>query len=135
MKIIDPSISTKDISEMEMPFVSVILNCYNGEKYLKEAIDSVYAQSYVNWEIIVWDNVSSDKSAQIALSYNSKLKYFCAEKHTPLGHARKLAVGVSNGEYLAFIDADDIWFPNKLEIQLRHMIIGGFELCNAYCRA
>ncbi len=111
--------------------VSVILNCYNGEKYLKEAIDSIYLQSYKNWEIIFWDNLSTDKSAQIAKSYDTKLKYFHGEKHVTLGHARKLAVEASTGEYIAFIDSDDIWFPNKLEIKLKSMIAGGYELCNA----
>ena len=50
------------------------MNCYNGERYLRQAIDSVYAQTYNNWEIIFWDNYSIDRSAQIAKSYNSKLK-------------------------------------------------------------
>ena len=61
------------------PLVTIIMNCYNGEKYLKEAIDSVYNQTYDNWEIIFWDNASTDKSAEIAKSYNSKIRYFSSK--------------------------------------------------------
>ena len=56
------------------PLVSVVVNCYNGEKYLKEALDSIYAQTYKNWEIIFWDNASTDRTALIAKSYDKKLK-------------------------------------------------------------
>jgi glycosyltransferase involved in cell wall biosynthesis len=96
------------------PLVSIIINCYNGEEYLNEAIESVFAQTYSNWEIIFWDNCSTDKSSQIARSYGAKLKYFLAEKKTNLGDARNLALKNINGEYIAFIDCDDIWEPSKL---------------------
>ena len=52
------------------------MNCYNVEAFLKNAIDSVYAQTYKNWEIIFWDNASTDTSADIALSYDERIKYF-----------------------------------------------------------
>ena len=55
--------------------VSIIMNCYNGQRYLKEAIDSVYQQDFQDWEIIFWDNVSDDSSAKIAKAYDKKLKY------------------------------------------------------------
>ena len=58
------------------PLVSVVMNCYNGETFLRDAIDSVYAQTYENWEIIFWDNASTDKSARIAQGYNQKLQYY-----------------------------------------------------------
>ena len=59
--------------------VSIIINCFNGEKYLREAIESVYAQTYANWEIIFWDNNSSDSSSNIVKKFDKKLKYFKAE--------------------------------------------------------
>ncbi len=99
-----------------MPLVSVIMNCYNGEKYLKEAIDSVLAQTYTNYEIIFWDNVSTDNSRKIVESYNDKrIKYFLADKHVSLGESRNLAIEKSNGKYLAFLDSDDWWKKTKLE--------------------
>ena len=87
--------------------VSIIMNCYNCAKYLEEAIDSIYAQSYDNWEIIFWDNCSTDNSALIAKSYDSKLKYFLAKEHTALGRARNLAIKEAKGGYIAFLDSDD----------------------------
>lgn len=102
------------------PLVSVIINCYNGEKYLREAIDSVIAQTYTNWEIIFWDNQSTDSSAEIVKSYNDdRIKYYYAPKHTPLGEARNMAVDKANGEYINFLDADDAFLSNKLSVQIR----------------
>ena len=104
------------------PLVSVIMNCYNSDKYLKEAIDSVTAQTYANWEIIFWDNQSTDKSAEIVKSYNDeRIKYFYALKHTLLGEARNFALSKVNGEYIAFLDCDDIWTKNKLTLQVNLM--------------
>lgn len=101
-----------------IPKVSVIMNCYNGEKYLKEAIDSVYLQTYQNWEIIFWDNASTDNSSEIARNYDGKLRYFLGEKTVPLYAARNYALEKSRGEYIAILDCDDIWLPAKLEEQI-----------------
>lgn len=100
------------------PKVSVIINCLNGSKYLREAIDSVYAQTYKDWEIIFWDNASTDNSAEIAKSYDSKLRYFKGEQTVPLGHARNLAIENAGGDYIAFLDCDDLWMPQKIEKQI-----------------
>lgn len=100
----------------EKPLVSVIINCYNSEKYLRETIDSLIAQTYENWEAIFWDNCSSDKTAEIINSYNEpRFRYYLAEKNTPLGKARNLAMEKVSGEYLCFLDSDDIWEPMFLE--------------------
>jgi len=101
------------------PLVSVIMNCFNGERFLHEAIDSVYAQTYKNWEIIFWDNASTDRSGSIAKSYNNKLKYFYTKQNTVLGKARVLAVDEAKGEFLTFLDCDDLWNKNKLEKQIK----------------
>lgn len=103
------------------PLVSVIINCYNGAEFLKEAINSVYLQTYTNWEIIFWDNQSVDESAKIAISYGKKVKYFLAPKNTPLGEARNLAIEKATGKYIAFVDCDDIWYPEKLKLQVQLM--------------
>lgn len=101
------------------PLVSVIMNCLNSEKYLRAAIDSVYAQTYSNWEIIFWDNASSDSSADIARSYqDGHLRYFRGANTVPLGQARNLAIEQSRGEFIAFLDCDDLWLPEKLEKQI-----------------
>lgn len=98
--------------------VSVIMNCFNCEKYLKEAIESVYSQTYKNWEIIFWDNASTDKSAEIAKHYDDKLKYVRGENNVKLYQARNFAISKATGEYIAFLDSDDMWLPNKLERQV-----------------
>lgn len=101
------------------PLVSVIMNCLNSEKYLREAINSVYAQTYSNWEIIFWDNASSDSSADIAASFkDGRLRYFRGESTVPLGHARNLALAQSRGEFIAFLDCDDLWMSEKLDKQI-----------------
>ena len=100
--------------------VSIILNCYNGEKYLKDALETVINQSYYNWELIFWDNKSNDRSKKIFDTYKSKkLKYFQSKEHTSLYEARNLAVKKCNGDYIAFIDADDFWEKDKLEKQIK----------------
>ena len=107
--------------KVEQPLVSVIINCFNGEKYLSEAINSVLLQTYKNWELIFWDNQSSDRSAEIALSYDDpRIKYFYASKHTLLYEARNQAIEKSKGEFIAFLDVDDWWESDKLAIQLPH---------------
>lgn len=103
------------------PLVSIIINCYNGEKYLKEAIDSIYLQSLSSWEIIFWDNVSTDNSSLIAKSYDKRLRYFLAKVHTPLGKARNLALKEAKGDYVAFLDCDDLFLPDKLKTQYSEM--------------
>lgn len=104
------------------PLVSVIMNCYNSDTYLKEAIDSVLAQTYQNWEIIFWNNQSTDRSAEIVKSYDDeRIKYFYAPKHTLLGEARNLAVEKASGEWIGILDCDDVWHDGKLEIQLANI--------------
>jgi len=103
---------------MSAPRVSVIINCLNGEKYLREAIDSVFAQTVQDWELIFWDNVSTDATASIAQGYGDQLRYFRAEATTPPGEARSLAFAQARGEFVAILDADDVWLPEKLEQQL-----------------
>lgn len=101
-----------------MSVVSVIMNCHNCAKYLREALDSVYQQTFKDYEIIFWDNKSTDNSAEIALSYGEPLRYFRGEEFLPLGAARNAAIEKARGEYLAFLDCDDIWLPGKLEKQV-----------------
>ena len=104
----------------KQPLVSIIINCFNGEKYLKDAIDSVIGQTYKNWELIFWDNQSTDRSKEIFKSYkNNRLKYFLAPTHSEILYkARNSALEKANGEFVAFLDADDWWLRDKLEKQI-----------------
>ena len=97
------------------------MNCHNGEKYLSEALESIINQSYLNWELIFWDNYSTDKSSIIVKSFKDlRIKYFKSLNFTNLGEARKLAFEKCTGEYVAFLDTDDIWYKEKLEKQLKY---------------
>ena len=105
------------------PLVTIIINCFNGEKYLKDCIQSVINQSYENWEVIFWDNVSNDGSKKIFNRYKDKrLKYFRAKKHSTLYKARNLAVKKAKGNIITFLDTDDFWHKDKLLIQLKYFI-------------
>jgi len=94
------------------------MNCLNGARYLHEAINSIISQTYTNWEIIFWDNASSDESGDIAQSYGRKVRYFRSDTKDCLGAARNKAFVKCSGEYIAFLDVDDLWLPEKLERQL-----------------
>ncbi|MDC0425434.1 glycosyltransferase [Pelagibacteraceae bacterium] len=99
--------------------ISVIINCYNGEKYLKETLNSIKRQSYSNFELIFWDNKSTDNSKNIFLEYNDpRFKYFLSDIHTNLPTARNLSIKKVKGDLISFIDADDIWDERKLEEQV-----------------
>ena len=101
------------------PLVSVIMNCYNGAKFLIPAIESVLAQTYQNWEIIFWDNRSTDLSAEIYCGYqDSRFRYFLASSHTRLYDARNRAIEKATGDFIAFLDVDDIWVAEKLALQI-----------------
>jgi glycosyltransferase involved in cell wall biosynthesis len=113
----------------QTPLISIIMNCYNSDQFLKEAIDSVYIQIYTNWEIIFWDNASTDNSALIAKSYDERLRYFRVMQNTPLGEARNLAVKKAKGKYIAFLDCDDLYLPDKMEKQVKLMESSKYALC------
>ncbi len=86
---------------------------------MPEALDSVLSQTFQDWELIVWDDCSTDNSAQIVHQYQDKrIRYFLSPEDTPLGKARDSAIQQASGEWLAFLDQDDIWLPCKLEKQI-----------------
>ncbi|MCK6620001.1 MAG: glycosyltransferase family 2 protein [Calditrichia bacterium] len=108
------------------PLVSVITIFFNAEKFIEESIRSVLNQTYNNWELILVDDGSTDGSTEIARAFkrdnDPPIRYFCHENHLNLGTSasRNLGIQMSKGTYIAFIDADDIWVPDKLEIQIKH---------------
>jgi glycosyltransferase involved in cell wall biosynthesis len=103
----------------KFPLISIIINCHNGEKYLTDALKSIFIQSYTNWEIIFWDNNSNDKSKKIFNSFkNNRLKYFYTKNKTSLYKARNLALKKAKGEFITFLDTDDMWAKHKLKKQI-----------------
>ncbi|MGB2761797.1 MAG: glycosyltransferase family 2 protein [Maribacter stanieri] len=107
-----------------MNLVSIITPVYNSEKYLADNISSVLAQTYKNWELILVDDCSSDTSEIICESFeknDSRIKYYRLAKNSGAGIARNKAIEMANGEFIAFLDSDDTWYPKKLEKQLNFM--------------
>ena len=103
----------------KLPLVSIIVNCLNGSQFLLSALKSIKNQTYKNFEVIFWDNQSTDNSKKILKSIKDKrFKYFLAEKKTTLYKARNLAISKSKGELISFIDTDDIWDKHKLALQV-----------------
>ena len=102
-----------------MPLVSIIMNVRNGAAFLREALNSVLSQTFADWELIVWDDCSTDDSAKIVGEYRDpRIRYFLSPDDTPLGKARDRAIQQARGEWLAFLDQDDIWLPLKLDKQM-----------------
>ena len=100
--------------------VSVIMPAYNAEKYILQSIESVIQQTYSNWELIIVDDGSTDGTAKIIKrksENDGRIKYFY-QQNSKQGKARNLAIKNSSGKYLAFLDADDLWHPEKLFKQI-----------------
>jgi glycosyltransferase involved in cell wall biosynthesis len=103
------------------PLISVVIPVYNGERFIGEALDSVFAQDYQPVEVIVVDDGSTDGTASAALVYPA-VHYFY-QPNNGVASARNSGIALAKGEYLAFLDADDIWLPGKLKAQMEAMDI------------
>lgn len=102
---------------MREPIVSVVIPTYNRSAYLKEAVESVLAQSYINTEIIVVDDGSTDDTHSVIKSYNGRVIYIKQENNGP-SSARNRGISIASGVFIAFLDSDDLWHRDKLEKQL-----------------
>ncbi len=100
--------------------VSIIMNCHNGQQYLKYSLKSIFNQTYKNWELIFWDNLSTDGSKKILDQFRDKrVKYYKSKKFISLYKARNLAISKAKGKYISFLDTDDLWKKNKLFDQVK----------------
>ncbi len=104
--------------------VTIITPVYNSSRYIKECVSSVVDQSYLNWELIIVDDCSTDNSKSIVLELSDKderIRCIFLEKNVGVAEARNSAIRQARGRYIAFLDSDDIWMPNKLEKQIAFM--------------
>lgn len=109
------------------PLISVIMPTYNCGRFIKESIDSVLAQSYTNWELIIVDDCSTDDTERIVGTYeDSRIHYLRNERNIGTALTRNKALREAKGKYVAFLDADDVWLPEKLEKQLAFMQDKGY---------
>ncbi|MDI6792176.1 MAG: glycosyltransferase [bacterium] len=100
-----------------MPKVSVVIPSYNAAGYLPEAIDSVLAQTFKDYEVIVVDDGSTDNTREALATYQDKIRYICQENAGP-SPAKNKGIREAKGKFVAFLDADDIWLPEKLAFQM-----------------
>ena len=101
--------------------VSIIIPCYNSEKTIRKTINSIINQSYNEWEALITDDCSNDNTWNIISKYaklDKRIKIFRLKKNSGAGIARNNSIKSATGRYIAFCDSDDIWNPNKLELQL-----------------
>ena len=118
------------ISIFNMDIVSIITPSYNSEKYLKDCIVSVLNQTLSCWEMLIVDDASSDNSRTVIESYlkkDKRIKAFFLEKNIGPAMARNYAINKASGRYIAFLDSDDIWLPNKLKVQLDFMKLNNYS--------
>ena len=113
----------------DLGLVSIITPTYNCAQYIGETIDTVISQTYINWEMIIVDDCSSDDTDKIVSKYqkrDSRIKYYRLANNSGAAVARTVAMRLASGKYIAFLDSDDLWMPNKLFVQLDFMIKNGY---------
>ncbi|RHO57206.1 glycosyltransferase family 2 protein [Eubacterium sp. AM05-23] len=109
--------------------VSIIMPSWNTDRFIKETIDSVLAQTYTNWELLIVDDCSTNKTDEVVASYkDERIKYFKNEKNSGAALTRNRAMREAQGEWIAFLDSDDLWMPEKLEHQIKFMNDNGYKL-------
>lgn len=109
---------------MEKSLVSIITPSFNSEKFIADTIRSVQNQTYLNWEMIIVDDCSRDQTVSIIehfVANDNRIRFFQLDKNSGAGIAREMALSKAQGDYIAFLDADDLWKPLKLEKQLQFL--------------
>ena len=107
--------------------VSIIMPSYNTARFIGESIASVFAQTYTNWELLIVDDCSTDNTDEIIAQFNDpRITYVKNEKNSGAAVSRNRALAQAKGKWIAFLDSDDLWAPQKLEKQLKFMAENGF---------
>lgn len=109
---------------MEKTLVSIIMPAYNAEKYIREAIESILKQTYTEWELIIVDDASVDTTLEIIKEFqirDNRIICVKSDKNEGVASARNKGIQAAKGEYIAFLDSDDLWKAEKLEIQIHYM--------------
>lgn len=123
---------TRHTDQLVSGLVSVITPVYNSAAYLEACVASVQAQTYTDWELLLVDDASSDNSMQLIHSLAAKdarIRYFTNPQNQGAAFSRNLATREAKGEYIAFLDSDDLWEPEKLQLQIDKMQQSGNPVC------
>ena len=107
--------------------VSIVMPAFNAEKYIGDAIDSVRNQTYTNWELLIVDDCSTDNTREIITSIEDKrIRYLKNSTNSGAAISRNYALREADGKWIALLDSDDVWTPNKLEKQIEFMMEHGY---------
>lgn len=115
---------------MQHDLVSIIMPAYNSEKYISESIESIQAQTYKNWELLVVDDCSKDSTVEIIQKYaadDERIRLLHNEKNSGAAISRNYALREAKGKWIAFLDSDDVWLPQKLKKQIDFMTSNGYK--------
>ena len=108
--------------------VSIIMPSYNTEDYIKGTIESVLAQTYLNWELLIVDDCSTDNTDEVVAGFTDpRIRYIKNEKNSGAAESRNRAIREAKGKWIAFLDSDDLWMPEKLEKQICFMEENGYH--------
>ncbi len=113
------------------PLVSIVMPSYNSEKTISSSIDSVISQTYSNWELLITDDNSTDGTLNVIAEYakkDNRVKFFRNVENVGAGASRNKSINESSGRFVAFLDADDLWLPNKLSKQVEFMLLNDVSL-------
>lgn len=124
-KILAILVKRKDLTRKRLePLVSIVTPCYNSAAFITETLESVIAQTYTNWEMIVVDDRSSDNTCQIVEVFalrHKGIRLIALKENAGVSNARNIGIMEAKGKYIAFLDSDDIWLKDKLSRQVSYM--------------
>ncbi len=121
---------------MHNDLVSIITPTWNCGRFIEETIRSVQAQTYTNWEMIIADDCSTDNTREVIAPYlaqDKRIRYICNDKNSGAAVTRNYALREAKGRWIAFLDSDDLWMPEKLERQIRFMEENGYSFSGTEC--
>lgn len=122
-------------TEIHIPLVSIIMPAYNSSKTLPDSIQSVLDQTFTDWELLVIDDCSPEPLKPIVDSFqDGRIQYIRLEKNSGVAQARNRGIQAARGRYIAFLDSDDLWLPEKLEKQLQFMQKNGYAFTYTWYR-
>lgn len=117
---------------LSRPLVSIITPAYNSQDFISETIRSVQEQTYPDWELlIIVDSKTIDQTLKITLDAQNKdarIKVFFGKDYSSISKNRNIGLKEAQGDYICFLDSDDVWFPNKLAIQIKYMLSNNFDI-------
>jgi glycosyltransferase involved in cell wall biosynthesis len=119
------------VTQFDKPLVSIVMPSYNYGHLINLAITSVVNQNYENWELIIIDNSSKDNTSEVVSQFlDSRIKLIQVNNSGVIAFSRNLGIKHSNGEFIAFLDSDDIWYPDKLRLAVDKLLAGYDLVCN-----